>query len=376
MSQVEQPSSSLPVLFETLDASVGKIGIATLHSPGKLNSLTLEMVELLGEQLQTWESDAQIGCVVLRSSNDKAFCAGADIRQLNASIGESQHGERLIAAERFFEWEYRLDYLIHCYSKPLIAWGHGIVMGGGLGLFAGAGFRVVTDSSQLAMPEVTIGLFPDVGASWFLNKMPAHLGCFIGLTAARLNAADALYAGLADIALPHIAQKDVLADLQQLNWRECSPFAEVSRVLQLHSITQLAPSHLQSNYGALQSLAAVTELGQFEAGVEHLRGQSDWLRSCAQAMQAGSPMTRRLVMEQLFRGRYLSLADCFRMEWSMAVQACQQGEFSEGVRALLIDKDKSPQWRDADSASVPDELFWRHFKLPRGVAENPLADLQ
>ncbi len=380
MAQAEiSPKSSgqnPPVTFETLEAEGGSIGVATLNSPKALNSLTLEMVELLGEQLQNWQSDPDIGCVLLRSSSDKAFCAGADIRQLNAGIAESQHGERLIALERFFEREYRLDYLIHCYSKPLIVWGNGIVMGGGLGLFAAGNFRVVTDSSQLAMPEVTIGLFPDVGASWFLNKMPEHLGRFIGLTAARLNAADALYTGLADIALPHSAQSQVLADLQQLNWQRCKPWAEVNRVLRQYNLSELPPSHMRTDYEPLQQLTGVIELSQIEDRIQRLHGQSDWLRQCSQTMAAGSPMTRRLVIEQLARGRYLSLADCFRMEWCMAVQACQQGEFSEGVRALLIDKDKAPSWRDTDSDSVPDELFWRHFQLPRGVANNPLADLQ
>src|SRR5690606_15192614 len=177
------------------------IGIATLNVPRALNALSLEMIDLLKMQLDDWQQDARIAAVWLDAEGDKAFCAGGDVVRLYQSMVDTPTGERNHYAEAFFGREYQLDYLLHTYGKPVICWGHGIVMGGGLGLMSGCSHRVVTEKSRIAMPEITIGLHPDVGGSWFLSRMPGRTGLFLGLTGANINAADALYIGLADRAI-------------------------------------------------------------------------------------------------------------------------------------------------------------------------------
>jgi len=179
------------------------IGIASLNSPRTLNGFSLDMAHLLDARLQRWADDERIVCVLLQGAGEKAFCAGGDLRALYQSMqtyrasGSDDILTNTYAAD-FFALEYRLDYRIHTYTKPIICWGHGIVMGGGIGLMAGASHRVVSEHSKLAFPEITIGLFPDVGGSWLLNRVPQYGGRFLALTGAPLNAGDAIYARLAD----------------------------------------------------------------------------------------------------------------------------------------------------------------------------------
>ena len=184
------------VLFREHEGTNGcRIGHATLNAEKSLNALTLDMVDQLYEKLNLWRDDPAIVAVVLDGAGERAFCAGGDIRRLRQSVIDSDYGVNPYG-EQFFAREYRLDYLIHRFGKPVLCWGSGIVMGGGIGLLAGASHRVVTQGSRLAMPEISIGLFPDVGAGWFLNRMPGKVGLFLGLTGLRMNAGDALFTGL------------------------------------------------------------------------------------------------------------------------------------------------------------------------------------
>lgn len=216
-------SDHSPVLFEQRACADGhSIGIATLNAPKTLNGLSLEMTRLLDAQLRAWADDAQIACVVLRGAGEKAFCAGGDLHGLYQSMRAHAEAVPEIAqraaqpqanahAAAFFEEEYRLDHRIHSFPKPVLCWGHGIVMGGGIGLMSGASHRVVTERSRLAMPEISVGLFPDVGGSWLLRRVPHGSGLFLALSGAPLNASDAIYAGLADVRLEH-AQYDAVLD--------------------------------------------------------------------------------------------------------------------------------------------------------------------
>jgi enoyl-CoA hydratase/carnithine racemase len=183
--------------FEVLGAATGQVGRATLNVEATLNSLTLDMVDLLQAQLDNWAQDDSIAAVFVDAAGEKAFCAGGDVQALHASAVATPGGP-CEYAEDFFTREYRMNYSLHTYPKPLICWGHGIVMGGGLGVMAGCSHRIVTERTRIAMPEVTIALFPDVGGSWFLNHAPGSSGEFLALTGASINAADAIYIGLAD----------------------------------------------------------------------------------------------------------------------------------------------------------------------------------
>jgi len=194
------------------------IGVLTLDSPASLNALSLPMIQRLQEALTAWEQDPAIVCVLVQGAGEKAFCAGGDIRSFYYRRQEESEQALFAYARDFFEQEYRLDHHIHRYTKPLVCVADGICMGGGIGLFAGADFRVVTERSLFAMPEVTIGLYPDVGASWFLSRMPGRLGLWLGLTGARFNGADALGLGLADHAMASRERAELLPRLATLDW--------------------------------------------------------------------------------------------------------------------------------------------------------------
>ncbi|MBZ9665211.1 enoyl-CoA hydratase/isomerase family protein [Pseudomonas sp. LMG 31766] len=353
-----------------------RIGIASLDAEKSLNALTLPMIEALDERLKAWAEDSNIACVMLRGNGPKAFCAGGDVVQLVNQCRE-QPGEIPALARRFFADEYRLDHRIHTYPKPLICWAHGHVLGGGMGLMQGAGIRIVTPSSRLGMPEINIGLYPDVGGSWFLARLPGRLGLFLGLTAASINARDALDLNLADRFLRDDQQEALLEGLVQLNWREHAD-------LQLHSLLRALENEARGELPAAQwlprreridELLDVADLPAAVHALNALQAVDDALLArAAKTLANGCPLTAHLVWQQIRRARHLSLAEVFRMEYAMSLNCCRHPEFPEGVRARLIDKDQTPHWHWPDVAAIPDAVVEAHF-APAWEGEHPLADL-
>lgn len=386
---------STPVLFETFPTASGHLwGRATLNVPASLNALSLEMVDLLDSRLNAWAQDAQIAGVLLDAAGDKAFCAGGDVVDLVRAIRALPPGQVPPEASAFFEREYRLDHRIHTFPKPFICWGHGIVMGGGMGLMAGATHRVVTPKTRMAMPEITIGLYPDVGGSWLLPRLPGRTGAFLALTGAHINAADALFAGLADVAVPHAQHGALLQALASARWSDtrADNAAQVTQLLEeLGAGVQQAEgwpaSPLQMHVeriNALFNLAELTqELPQRLAYLTHelaprlaalAQDVDPWLAQAGAAFVNGSPTSAALGLELQQRARSLSLADTFRLELQASVGCCAHPDFAEGVRALLIDKDKNPRWQPATLAEVTPALI-EDILRPRFEGAHPLADL-
>ncbi|ATJ82621.1 enoyl-CoA hydratase/isomerase family protein [Halomonas beimenensis] len=376
--------SDLAVCFDELPTrGGGRVGVARLNAPKSLNALSLEMIQRLSAKLEAWAVDRSVVAVWLEGSGDKAFCAGGDVVALYRSLmeeGDVRGPDRGgLFAETYFTAEYRLDHRIHTYPKPLMVWGDGIVMGGGLGLLAGGFQRLATETTRIAMPEITIGLYPDIGASWFLNRMPPGIGAYLGLTGAQLNARDALDLGLADRFIPRDRRDDLLGALAEADYGDHDPAdcrLAVEGVLDRFEARDQAPEgqvwplrdHLQSLVG---------ETGAADATARILADASDdpWLEANRGRLASGCPMTAHLVWRMLERHRHSSLADAFRDELGLSVQCCRQGDFAEGVRALLIDKDKQPKWSHADVASVPEEDIQALFASPWSKEEHPLRDL-
>ena len=370
---------NMPVLAETLVANNGSlIGVLTLNAEKTLNALSLPMVDLLSAQLAAWAYDERIAMVLLQGAGEKAFCAGGDLHNLYSTMmghrGSRQAGDVLGNgyANEFFAREYTLDYRIHTYPKPILCWGHGIVMGGGIGLMAGASHRVATEKTRLAMPETGIGLFPDVGGSWFLSRMPGGLGRFLALTGASINAADARYAGLADRVLPHAELPQVLATLLRQPWSDdCAGnhvlLGAVLRVAE-EGTAACAPGPLRQHRDLIDKLGGQESLEAVLAAFAAVQSDDPWLAKALSAVQRAAPGSLALTWRLLERAPRLSLADVFRMEYGAALHCCAQGDFMEGVRALLIDKDLRPRWRPAGST--------RHFlDNPWRPREHPLAGL-
>ena len=365
------------VVFERLQTASGHVfGRASLASPASLNALTQRMVDRLGEQLASWAADPEVVGVVLDSTSDKAFCAGGDVVALYHSM-RSAHGGVPHAAATFFEHEYRLNHRIHTYPKPLLCWGHGILMGGGVGLFVGASHRVVTPRTRFAMPEITIGLYPEVGGSWVLARLRARTGLFLALTGASLNAADLRHAGLADYVLGHEDRDAAYRSIADARW---SGDRDLDRGALSHLLDGLTPpamaaSNLLVHGEAIDRAMGNDTLADVATRLAALTGHEDpWLASAATAFVRGSPTSAALGFEMQRRARHGSLADGFRLEYQASVGCTMAHDFAEGVRALLVDKDKSPRWSPATLADVSPADIDAHLRT-RFDGPHPLADL-
>jgi enoyl-CoA hydratase/carnithine racemase len=336
------------------------IAFITLNRPAALNALSLEMIFELRALLQRCAIDGEVRAILLKGAGEKAFCAGGDIRALYQSFKESGSLHR-----EFFAAEYPLDYLLYSYPKPYIALLDGITMGGGMGLAQGSTLRVVGERTRIAMPEVGIGFLPDVGASYFLSRLPGSLGPYIALTGVQLRAADALYTRLADVYLPPAAIASLEDDLAALSWSGDGN-ADVRGLLHTRA-AEGPPAPLSLLRTAIDSHFSESSVAAILASLdgESRDEYAGWARQTAELMRSRSPTMLSVVLRQLERGKSLSLADCFRMELGMVEHCFEQGDFIEGVRALLIDKDNSPRWKpnrleDVTDASV--EAFFANAK--------------
>ncbi len=367
------------VLFHEVAAGGGKaIAVATLNAEKSLNALTLPMIRLLHPQLARWAQDARIAVVVLRGAGDKAFCAGGDVRALRSALLEDDSYPNP-QAQAFFTEEYALDYAIHRFPKPIVAWGAGIVMGGGLGLMAGASHRVATAATRIAMPEITIGLYPDVAGSWFLQRMPARVGLFLGLTGAPLNAHDALICNLADHVLPRDGWQAMLSALAAADWSSANlAHGQVSAILERleeNNPDPLPDSPVQRNLLAVHRLMNHGDVAAVCRAIAAVDTSDDWLAAAAASLRHGSPMSAAVTWEIFRRAKHLSLAEVLRMELALSLNFCAQPEFREGVRALLVDKDRQPRWRTASLEEVDADTVARHFHSPWPEEQHPLAQL-
>jgi len=368
-----------PVTFQELTLNDGlKMGHAELDVPATLNSLSLDMIELLDPKLREWAGRDDVALVVITGAGDKAFCAGGDIQALYHAIRANHAADKVVDDYpfRFFAEEYRLDYLIHTFPKPILALGHGIVMGGGLGIFGAAKYRVLTETSRLAVPEITIGLFPDAGATWTLRNMSAHHALFLGLTGSHVNAQDALTVGMGTHVLPQAQRGDLIPLLGDLTWRG-SVAADSVMLEQYLSEAALFDQSLSLPDGELgavpETLARAESLNEAVAMVYALEGESKWVDRGIANLRGGCPTTAGIVFEQLRRASTLTLAESFQLELNIATHCARHTDFVEGVRALLIEKDGQPDWRFGEIECLDWDHVLSHFEPPWPT--HPLADL-
>ncbi|KPA87954.1 enoyl-CoA hydratase/carnithine racemase [Pseudomonas asplenii] len=356
-------SSSAATDFDDTSADVlaqvrNHIGHLTLNRPAGLNALTLDMIRLLQRQLDAWAEDPQIHAVTLRGAGDRAFCAGGDIRSLYESY---KSGSRL--HEEFFVEEYALDLCIHHYRKPVLALMDGFVLGGGMGLVQGADLRVVTERSRLGMPEVGIGYFPDVGGSYFLPRIPGEIGLYLGVSGEQIRAADALYCGLADWYLD--SDRLALLDqrLDQLEWHD-TPLKDLQSLLAKLAVQTLPDAPLDKLRPAIDHFFALPDVPSI---IEQMRAVTvadshEWARDVVSLLETRSPLAMSVTLEMLRRGRHLSLEACFAMELHLDRQWFEHGDLMEGVRALLIDKDRTPRWNPPTLHALQPERVARFFQ--------------
>ena len=375
------------VIFSEIETKTNKrIALAELNAPQSLNALNMSMFELLHKQLLEWQRNDEIAMVILQGAGDKAFCAGGDVVSLyhalkterenstdNQSSTVQEIAKTIINDQTiinsfgydFFALEYQVDQLIHEFTKPILVWGDGYIMGGGIGLFAGASHKVVTEKTLLAMPEVTIGLYPDVGASWFLNKVSNNTGLFLGMTGAIFNAVDALNIGLANVAIKSSVKSDVISSLSNVQWQTNNENYELLDKALNKFVQQSEQAFASITSNVVEHQAIIKQLTNFDNGADiyqailALDTESDWLQRAQAKLRKGSPLSALIIYQQLLISKDFTLEQCFASELNLSLRCCQYPEFSEGVRALLVDKDKSPRWQYENINDIPAErLAW------------------
>ncbi|HTL00007.1 MAG TPA: enoyl-CoA hydratase/isomerase family protein [Pseudomonadales bacterium] len=366
------------VLEERATPSGHALAIATLNFEKTLNSLSLPMIEILGPQLARWNARDDIVAVLLRGAGERAFCAGGDIQALYHGMTRNHAAKKQVDdyPERFFEAEYRLDYAIHRSPKPVVCFGHGVVMGGGLGLFSASQYRLVTERSRVAMPEVTIGLFPDAGASWILKGLTPGSAAWLGMTGTHMLAADALHIGLGTHAIPATEWPTLIDHLTNAPWRGgATDPAHIESAIAACGRPTLPESALATHAALLDSsIPELPEtLAETVARLTDLSGRDEWIDKGIATILSGCPTSVGIVHEQLRRVASMSLADAFRMELNIANHCARNPDFTEGVRALIIDKDNKPAWQYGSLQNLAHDYVVGHFESL--WAAHPLADL-
>jgi enoyl-CoA hydratase/carnithine racemase len=340
------------------------------------------MIDECHQVLKQWKTDGKIKCVFLQGAGNKAFCAGGDVRKLRASIIEQRSALAPDAVPpvsvEYFVQEYQLDYEVHRYPKPIVVWADGIVMGGGIGLSAGASHRVATEKSRFAMPEITIGLYPDVGGTWFLNRMPAGFGLYIGMTGTRLDANDGLYLGLVDCIANSDSKGILLNELTKANWQQDKQknSALITAILKdIGATRKSGTSAAEAHSDFVAGFQNVSSVSEFRDRLLSARHQDEWIDNGIKTFEDGSPSSIYITFEQLRRGRNFGLEEVFRSELNLSVQCTVHPDFAEGVRALLVDKDKAPKWHPAALQEITKSWVESYFTPLWKEGENPLKHL-
>jgi enoyl-CoA hydratase len=333
----------------------------TLNRPKALNALTLDMAVTMTARLRSWATDPTVGAVLIDGAGERGLCAGGDIRAL---YDAAKSGGPLPAT--FWATEYRLDALIARYPKPVVVVMDGLVMGGGVGLSAHASHRVVTERSAVAMPEVGIGFFPDVGASFPLARSPGYAGTYMALTGERLGAADAIYCGLADVnvAAARLAElPEALAD--------CSTSAEVRARLDAISVSPV-PGRLPAVQPWIDACFSADDV---ETIIDRLeKSQDSVARGALATMQKMSPTSLKVTLRNIRTAQsFKRVEQSFQQDYRIALACIAGHDFIEGIRAQIVDKDRNPHWRPDKLDDVTPGIVDRHFK-PVGDLELTFAD--
>ena len=337
----------------------GRIGRIRLARPKQLHALTREMCSAMIAALLEWRREASVEAVMLDHAEGRGFCAGGDVVML-ARSGAGDGAE----ARAFFHEEYRLNHLLFTYAKPTIAFMDGITMGGGVGISQPCRYRVATENTRFAMPETAIGLFPDVGGGWYLPRLPGRVGRFLALTGARLDGAECLRLGLATHYIPSLLLDDLKARIA----------ADPQRTEELLEDSRAAApdARIAANLERIDRLFAADDI---EGVIDALESDGgEWAAKELATLRSKSPQACKVSLRLLYDGGLMQdFADEMRQEYAVATRVVQRHDFTEGVRALLIDKDNQPQWDPPTAESVTDRMIDTIFApMPPGEEWTPL----
>jgi enoyl-CoA hydratase/carnithine racemase len=371
-------SSPIP---ELIVETTNRVLFITYNRPQAMNAQSFEMIQALHDIFTKAAADDDIVAVVTQGAGEKAYCAGGDVRGLYGSVTGT--GPRV--HEEFFRTEYTLNYQMHRFfkntAKPLIALMDGIVMGGGMGVGQPSTLRIVGDKTKMAMPETRIGLFPDVGGTYFLSRCPGAIGLYIGLTSNIINGADAIHAKLADLYFAPDATARFVDALKAQHWR-ASPegfLADISSLARAHATTTPASAlrdlqdTIDTHFAAKPNVQAVIDSLR---NVATTHAHHTWAQQTANDILARSPTLLEVTKRQLETGATMTLADCLKRELNMVHAAFDQRDVVEGIRALAIDKDHAPKWNPASLSDVTPASVNAFFAPRWSEQDHPLRDLE
>jgi enoyl-CoA hydratase len=332
----------------------GGLGLVTLNRPQALNTLSLAMYRRFDPALAAWGDDPAVGAVVVQGAGERAFCAGGDVVAIYEARAEG--GDAGYKAD-FFREEYALVRRVHRFPKPYVALMNGVTMGGGAGVAVNGSFRVATERTLFAMPEVQIGLFPDVGATRFLNLAPGRIGLFLALTGKRVGAADALFCGLATHFVPQERLEALTAALAARTSEAATVIADFAADPGAASLPGLREAIDRCFAGdSVEAIAAALE-----------REPGDWAREALEAMARASPLSLKITFHQLRHGA-MAIEDALALEYRLTQHIMEGQDFFEGIRALLLDKDRQPRWQHAGLEAVSAAEVAAYF-APIGARE-------
>lgn len=329
----------------------GAAGIITLNRPQALNALTRTMIRDLRAKLDAWREDLEVSRVVVIAAGGRAFSAGGDLREIYDHGRAGRYSEALA----FFRQEYELNAVIKGYPKPYIALIDGIVMGGGVGISVHGSHRIAGEGFLFAMPEVGIGFFPDVGGTWFLPRLAGEIGTYCALTSERLKVADAVCAGVATHHVPAARHSDLLDALCGSDPVD-SIIATFSRLV--------GEGEAFAHRAAIDRLFGGTAVEDILADLDTEAtggANAQWAARAAKAMRTMAPLSLKIALAQMRRGRNWSFAQCMQAEFRIVSRILRGHDFYEGVRAVIIDKDNQPRWRPERLADVRLTDVDRHF---------------
>ena len=324
----------------------GSLGLITLNRPEALNALTLNMVRLIHPKLKIWEEDSEIKTVAVTAVGDKAFCAGGDIRALY-DWGKRNDKK----ATGFYYEEYQLNQLIKSYTKPYISFVNGIVMGGGVGISVHGSYRVAGENYSFAMPETGIGLFPDVGGSFFLSRLKNNVGMYLALTGSRIKSSDAIELGIAE----YFIQSEYFDEI----FKQLSEGITPDEVLSSFNSDKIN-SDLKNDFEKINELFSGNSLEDIFRRMEN--DNSEFSQKNLSLLRSKSPTSLKITFRQIRNGSDLNFEDCMKMEFRMVSKVMDDHDFYEGVRALIIDKDNAPVWKPETVEKISNEEIDKFFK--------------
>ncbi|MCO5610949.1 hypothetical protein L7F22_065196 [Adiantum nelumboides] len=358
MGHVSLPSGSESNNDQILVEECGRARVVTLNRPKQLNALSRWMVEHLKQLYEQWEVDNRVSLIIIKGAG-RAFCAGGDVAATYHNGNAGQHRQ----AANYFYTEYTLNYIIGTCKRPYVALLDGIVMGGGAGVSIHGAIRVVTEKTVFSMPETTLGLHPDVGASYFLSRLPGYLGEYLGLTGARLDGVDMLGCGLAT----HFVMSESLPDLEKaLRSFDTESIEDISVFIDQFTVNaklqEKSPLHRLAEINRCFSKVTVEEI--LEALSCEENNCHGWYKASAESLRKASPVSLKVTLKSIREGRHQPLADCLIREYRLSVRcvfAKLSTDLYEGIRSILIDKDRNPKWSPPSLELTSSEIVNHYF---------------